>query len=71
MTIAEFVKASEAAFIKNNPTALVVGWVKRPKHITYPTGLRGIYGTFQAVADGYKPSIMLAAWDQTGGLMVR
>ena len=71
MTLQEFASKAEALFVRENPGAVLTGWVKRPKHINYRTGLRGVYGTFHAVAEGYKPRVMIADWDPISGMMVR
>jgi hypothetical protein len=65
MTATQFKKKAEAAFLRQNPTATISGWVKQPRKVTYPTGVTEWSGSFHAVAAGYKPKIMIASGDDT------
>jgi hypothetical protein len=64
MTPKAFKKKAEALFFKKNPTA-TVEWVKTPKLVTFPTGVKEFYGTFAATAPGFKPKLMIATGDAT------
>ena len=54
MTPKAFKKNAERIFLKRNPTA-AIEWVKAPKLVTFPTGIKEFYGTFAATAPGFKP----------------
>jgi hypothetical protein len=71
MTKREFKANAERIFLKGNPTAIITGWVKNPEWVKYPTGLRGLYGTFHATAPGYRAKVMIADWDAKTGFGVR
>jgi hypothetical protein len=65
-----FRSRSERLFLKANPTAAITGWTRGPLKVTFPTGVKGYVGSFHAVADGHRPSVMHASWTDAG-LMVR
>jgi hypothetical protein len=69
MTMKQFQSKVEAAFLKANPTATITGWLDA-RLVKYPTGVRGWAGKFHAIADGYKPRVMIAQGDDTY-IMVR
>jgi hypothetical protein len=71
MNIREFKRRAESAFLRANPTATIIGWIRKPADITYPTGLKGLSGSFGAIADGHRTSVMTAQWDAETGLAVR
>ena len=66
-----FKKKIKRLFKESNPTATIVEWVKPPRRVTYPTGIKGIYGAFKAEATGYKTKIMIADYDEVSGFSVR
>ncbi len=70
MTPRKFQSNAERIFLKGNPTAVITSWVRKPQWVTYPTGLKGIWGTFHAVADGYKPRVLIADWDAASSLLM-
>jgi hypothetical protein len=71
MTKTQFKTKAEALFHKANPGATITGWVYQPRMVKYPTGLKGMYGTFHATAEGYRAKIMIAEWDAKTGWGVR
>lgn len=68
MTKREFKAKAAAAFARVNPTA-AIQWLDA-RFVTYPTGVQGWHGRFEAIADGYRTRVMLASGDDSH-VMVR
>jgi hypothetical protein len=71
MTEKQFRIRAEHMFLRRHPSAVITGWITTPRRVVYPTGLRGLYGRFHAVADGYQPKVMIAEYDKETGFLVR
>ena len=61
MTRQEFRKRASALFAERNPDASIKWLASR--FVTYPTGVKGWYGKFEARAPGYRTRTMLARGD--------
>lgn len=55
---------------RNPEATLVVTWIRRPRRISYPTGLVGYRGDVQVIAPGYRTTTMSVDADAFG-IMVR
>lgn len=61
LTVTQFKRKAEAAFLKRNPGAKIE-WVSARK-AKCPTGVMACFGTFAASGNGYRPRIMSASGD--------
>lgn len=68
---AYFKKHAEKLFLEANPTAVVQGWIKQPRMIKFPTGKWAQIGEFYAIAEGFKPSIVKADYDDELGWWIK
>jgi len=48
---------------------LTLEWIKTPRRVTYPTGLKGIYGTLRVSAPGYRTRLMIVDNDAEGTML--
>lgn len=57
----QFKAKAENAFLKANQGANIkITWMDTCV-VGYPKGCKAYYGTFRAVADGYRPRVMVAS----------
>ena len=71
LTTRQFKRKSERLFLEANPSAVITGWLDKPRRFRGRNGGKHIVGHFHAVAEGYRPRVLLADWDDKFGLMVR
>ena len=64
MNAKEFQKKAKEAFLKKNPGA-TIGWLKSPRMVTYPTGVKEWRWEFEAKQNGYRAETMIATGDDT------
>lgn len=64
MTAKEFQKRAKEAFLRQNPDA-TIGWLKAPRLVTFPTGVKEWQWSFYASAEGYRSREMTATGDDT------
>ena len=70
MTPRQVKAKAEALLRKAHPDAvLTITWVQSPRRVTYPTGLKGIYGTMRVAAPGYRTRLMIADHDASGTMV--
>lgn len=72
-SVAQFKRQAEAGYRRANPDAtdLRMTWTYGPVRCTFPTGIEGFSGVFEAQAAGYRTRTGVASATRETGLSVR